>query len=313
MKGVGLLEFGGPEVLRIVDLPEAHASSGEVRIRVAASTVNPTDTYMRKGARAESLRNVPPPYVPGMDVAGIVDEIGPDTLTDLRVGDAVMAMVVNFGSHGGYRESIVLAADAVVRIPQGTSLIEAATLPMNGLTARQSLDQLALQPGQTLAVTGAAGCYGGYVVQLAKADALRVIADASPSDEALVRSLGADVVVPRGDDIAAQIRRVCPQGADGLADGSFQSERAVGAVRDGGSFASVRGWRGNERGIVFHRTSVRDYDHRADLLERLRRQVEDGTLTLRVAATFPPAAAAAAHRQLEAKGTRGRLVLNWAA
>ena len=311
MRAVGLFDFGGPEVLRVVELPEVHAGSGEVRVRVAASTVNPTDTYLRKGARADSLRNIPPPYVPGMDVAGIVDEIGPDIVTNLRVGDAVMAMVVNFGSHGGYRESIVLAADAVVLAPPGTSLIEAATLPMNGLTARQSLDQLGLQPGQTLAVTGAAGCYGGYVVQLAKAEGLRVVADASASDEALVRALGADIVVPRGDDIAAQIRRVCPQGVDGLADGSFQSERAVGAVRDGGSFASVRGWRGNERSILFHRTSVRDYDHRADLLNRLRRQVEDGTLTLRVAATFPPAEASAAHRRLEAKGTRGRLVLDW--
>lgn len=311
MRAVGLFDFGGPEVLRVVELPEVHAGSGEVRVRVAASTVNPTDTYLRKGARADSLRNIPPPYVPGMDVAGIVDEIGPDTVTNLRVGDAVMAMVVNFGSHGGYRESIVLAADAVVLAPPGTSLIEAATLPMNGLTARQSLDQLGLQPGQTLAVTGAAGCYGGYVVQLAKAEGLRVVADASASDEALVRALGADIVVPRGDDIAAQIRRVCPQGVDGLADGSFQSQRAVGAVRDGGSFASVRGWRGNERSILFHRTSVRDYDHRADLLNRLRRQVEDGTLTLRVAATFPPAEASAAHRRLEAKGTRGRLVLDW--
>jgi NADPH:quinone reductase-like Zn-dependent oxidoreductase len=311
MRGVGLFEFGGPEVLRMVDLPQTHAAAGEVRIRVHASTVNPTDTYLRKGARAESLRNVPPPYVPGMDVAGVIDEIGPGAATDLAVGDAVMAMVVNHGSHGGYRESIVLAADCVVRAPTGTTLIEAATLPMNGLTARQSLDQLALRPGQTLAVTGAAGCYGGYVVQLAKADGLKVIADASSADAALVRSLGADVVVPRGDDIAAQIRKVAPHGADGLADGSFQSGLAVGAVRDGGAFASVRGWSGNERGVVFHKTSVRDYNHRADLLDRLRRQAEEGRITLRVAATYPPEQAAEAHRRLEAKGTRGRLVLAW--
>jgi NADPH:quinone reductase-like Zn-dependent oxidoreductase len=191
-------------------------------------------------------------------------------------------------------------------------LIEAATLPMNGLTARQSLDQLALRPGQTLAVTGAAGCYGGYVVQLAKADGLRVIADASRADEGLVRSLGADVVVSRANDIAAQIRKVAPDGVDGLADGAFQSELAVGAVRDGGSFVSVRGWSGNERGITFHRTSVRNYDHRADLLDRLRLQVQDGLITLRVAATFPAEQAAEAHRRLEARGTRGRLVLVWA-
>jgi NADPH:quinone reductase-like Zn-dependent oxidoreductase len=129
----------------------------------------------------------------------------------------------------------------------------------------------------------------------------------------MVRSLGADIVVPRGDDIAAAIRKVAPDGVDGLADGSFQSELAVGAVRDGGAFASVRGWSGDERGIVFHRTQVRDYNHRADLLDRLRRQVEDGRITLRVAMTYPPERAAEAHRRLESKGTRGRLVLAWKA
>ena len=311
MRGVGVIEFGGLEVLQLVDLPETHAAAGEVRIRVHASTVNPTDTYLRKGARAEALRKNPPPYVPGMDIAGVIDEIGAGTKTALAIGDKVMAMVVNHASHGGYRESIVLPANAVVRTPAGATLIEAATLPMNGLTARQSLDQLALQPGQTVAVTGAAGCYGGYVVQLAKADGLYVIADAAGADEALVRSMGADVVVPRGDDIAAQIRKVARDGVDGLADGSFQSGVAVGAVRDGGAFASVRGWNGNERGIAFHKTSVRDYNHRADLLNRLRQQAEAGLITLRVAATFPAAQAAEAHRRLEAKGTRGRLVLVW--
>ncbi len=313
MQGIGVFEFGGPEVLQVVDLPETHAAADEVRIRVHASTVNPTDTYLRKGARAEALRNVSPPHVPGMDVAGVIDEIGAGTATDFAIGDAVMAMVVNHASHGGYRESIVLSADAVARAPAGKTLIEVATLPMNGLTARQSLDQLALRPGQTLAVTGAAGCYGGYVVQLAKADGLRVIADASGADTELVRSFGADMVVPRGDDIAAQIRKVAPGGVDGLADGSFQSGTAVGAVRDGGSFASVRGWAGNERGITFHKTSVRDYNHRADLLERLRQQVEAGRITLRVAATFPAEQAAEAHRRIEGKGVRGRLVLVWVA
>ncbi len=311
MRAMGLYNFGGPEVLQSIDIPERHAVAGEVRIRVQASTVNPTDTTLRKGARAELVRRDPPPYVPGMDVAGVIDEIGAGTQTILAVGDAVMAMVVNRARHGGYSESIVLPADAVVRIPAGKSLIEAATLPMNGLTARQSLDQLALKPGQTLAVTGAAGCYGGYVVQIAKADGLRVVADAAPADEALVRALGADIVVPRGEDVTAQIRKAVPGGVDGLADGSFQSGVAVGAVRDGGSFVSVRGWQGDERGITFHKTSVRDYNHRADLLNRLRQQVEAGQITLRVAATYPAVQAVDAHRRLEAKGTRGRLVLLW--
>jgi NADPH:quinone reductase-like Zn-dependent oxidoreductase len=310
MRGVGVIEYGGPEVLRVVDLPEVHAGPGEIRLRVHAATVNPTDTGIRDGSRAEMLKNIPPPHVPGMDAAGVIDELGPDTATDLKVGDAVMAMVIPVGSHGAYRESLVLAAPAVVRAPAGASHAAASTLPMNGLTARQSLDQLALTPGQTLAVTGAAGCYGGYVVQLAKLAGLRVIADASAADEQLVRDLGADIVVRRGDDIAAKIRAVAPDGVDGLADGAVQNELAVGAVRDGGAFASVRGWAGTgERGITFHRTMVRTYDQRPDLLDQLRQQVEDGHITLRVAATYPMEQAAEAHRRLEAGGTRGRCVL----
>ena len=310
MRGVGVVEFGGPEVLRVVDLPEVHAGPGEVRIRVHAAAVSPTDTMLRNGSRADALRDVAGPHVPGMDAAGVIDEIGPGTETDLAVGDAVMAMVLPGGSHGAYRESIVLSADSVVRAPAGGSHAEASTLPMNGLTARQSLDQLALQPGQTLGVTGAAGCYGGYVVQLAKAEGLRVIADASAADEQLVRDLGADIVVPRGDDISEQIRKVAPDGVDGLADGAVQNELAVGAIRDGGAFATVRGWGGTgERGIAFHVTSVRTYDHRADLLDRLRQQTEDGQLTLRVYQTYPAEQAADAHARLEAGGARGRCVI----
>jgi len=310
MRGIGVIEFGGPGALQILDLPEVHAAAGEVRIRVLAATVNPTDTSLRNGSRAAALGDVQPPYIPGMDVAGVIDEVGSDSETDLAVGDAVMAMVIPTGSHGGYRESIVLATDSVARAPSGSTHIETATLPMNGLTARQSLDQLALRPGQSIAVTGAAGCYGGYVVQIAKADGLRVIADASSADETLVQDLGADVVVPRGDDIAAQIRKVMPDGVDGLADGAVQNELAVGAIRDGGGFASVRGWGGNgERDITFHRTMVRDYDHRVDLLDGLRQQVADGLVTLRVAATFAPDDASEAHRRLEAGGTRGRCVI----
>ena len=309
MRAVGFYEFGGPEVLQVLDLPEGQPGTGQVRVRVHAATVNPTDTLLRNGSRAQALRAITAPHVPGMDVAGVIDAIGPGTTTDLAVGDQVMAMVDNQGSHGGYRESIVLSADAVAPIPEGVSLVEAATLPMNGLTARQTLDQLALQAGQTLAVTGAAGCYGGYVIQLAKQAGLRVIADASPADEALVRSFGADVVVPRGADIAAQIRRVIPQGVDGLADGSYQSEQAIGAVRDGGSFATVRGWSMQERGIVCHATWVRQYNHRADVLRQLRQDVHKGLITLRVAATYAPEQAGEAHRRLEAGGTRGRLVL----
>ena len=126
---------------------------------------------------------------------------------------------------------------------------------MNGLTARQSLDLLKLSPGQVIAVTGAAGAYGGYVIQLAKTEGLTVIADASEKDEKLVLSLGADIVVRRGDDVASRIRSRFPQGVDGLADGAVLNALAIPAVRDGGAFTSVRGFQGvPQRDIHFTTT-----------------------------------------------------------
>lgn len=315
MRGVGVIEFGGPEALQVVDLPEVHAGPGELRLRVHAATVNPTDTFVRGGARADALREQgPPPYIPGMDAAGVIDEIGPDTETDLQLGDPVMAMVIPRGSHGAYRESIVLKADAVVRAPAGSNHAEASTLPMNALTARQSLDQMNLQPGQTLAVTGAAGCYGGYMVELGKADGLTVIADAADKDRQLVADLGADIIVPRGDDIADQIRQALPEGVDGLADGAVQNELAVPAIKDGGHFASVRGWRGpqgGQRDINFHVTMVFTYDRRADLLDQIRQQVENGQLTMRVNSTYPAEQAHETHRRFKQGGHRGRFVITF--
>lgn len=312
MRGVGLFTFGDPEVLQVIDLPEVHAGPGEVRIRVHAATVNPTDVGTRNGSRAEQQRADPPPYVPGMEAAGVIDEVGGDLPGRLKVGDAVLAIVVPKGSHGAYREQLVLDARSVVHAPAGKTHAEAATLPMNGLTARQSLDLLKLSPGQVIAVTGAAGAYGGYVIQLAKAEGLEVIADASEKDEQLVASLGADIVVRRGDDVAQRIREHFPEGVDGLADGAVLNERVIPAVRDGGAFTSVRGFPGvPQRDIRFAPTFVRTYAHEWEKLDQLRRQVEAGQLTLRVAEIYPPERAADAHRRLEAGGTRGRLIIEF--
>jgi NADPH:quinone reductase len=312
MRAVGVITFGGPDVLKVVDVPEVHAGPGQVRIRVHAAGVNPTDVFVRNGARAEQQKVDPPPYVPGMDAAGVVDEVGEGVKTGVRVGDAVMAMVLPKGSHGAYREQIVLNERAVVKAPKGFSHVQAATLPMNGLTARRSLDLLALKPGQTLAVTGAAGIYGGYVIQLAKNDGLKVIADASEADEALVKSLGADIVVRRGDDVASRIRQHCPQGVDGLADGAVLNELVIPAVRDGGSFTSVRGFKGtSQRGINFTTTFVREYDREFEKLDRLRQLAEAGVLKVRVLDTYPPERAGEAQARLEARGTRGRLVITF--
>jgi NADPH:quinone reductase len=183
---------------------------------------------------------------------------------------------------------------------------------MNGLTAQLTLDLLDLAEGHTLAVTGAAGCFGGYVVELAKVGGLRVIGDAAESDEGLVAELGADVVVRRGDDVAGRFFDACPGGVDALADGALLHTLALGAVRAGGRLAAVRPFVGEtERQITVHQVWVRTYAREHDKLDRLRQLAEDGRLTPRVAARFPPEEAAEAHRLLEAGGIRGRLVIEF--
>ncbi len=312
MQVVGVIEFGGPEAFKVVDIPTPEAGPGKMRIRVHAAAVNPTDTYTRNGARAEQLKQFDPPYVPGMDVAGVLDQIGDGVATDLKVGDDVMAIVVPKGSHGGYSEYVVVPAESVAAVPDGASYAEAATLPMNTLTARLALDLLAMQPGQTLLVTGAAGAFGGYTVELAKADGLRVIADASQADEALVTSLGADMVLRRGDDLATRVRKLIPEGVDAVADGALLNGLVLAAVRDGGGLAAVRGFGGEtERGINIHQVVVPQYAREQAKLDRIRQLVNEGRIQMRVARVLRAAEAGEAHRILAAGGTRGRLILEF--
>jgi NADPH:quinone reductase len=152
MKAIGLTEFGGPEVLTVIDLPEPEPGPGEVRIRIHAVAVNPTDITFRSGARAAQLADRAGPYIPGMDAAGVVDKLGEDSDGRLAVGDRVIAYVIPFGPHGGsYAEKVVVAAASAVPAPAGASFPEASTLLLNATTARLSLDALALPPGATMA------------------------------------------------------------------------------------------------------------------------------------------------------------------
>lgn len=296
-------------MLEAVELREPRPGAGEVRIKVAAAAVNPTDTGLRAGRRAEALANMAAPYVPGMELAGVVDEVGSGVAW--RSGQPVMAIVLPTGPGGGAQaELVVVPGDSVAPVPEGASMEQAATLPMNGLTARRALDLLALREGQTIGVTGSAGAVGGYVIQLGVMEGLRVIAEAAPKDEALVKQLGADVVVPRGEGSAQAIRDASGGGVDALVDAAVIGPPILPAVHDGGKLACVRPFGGeSERGIEVHQVLVSDYAHNQAALERLGRLAGEGKLTLRVAETFPPDRAGDAHRRLEAGGTRGRLVI----
>jgi NADPH2:quinone reductase len=317
VKAIGLTEFGGPDVLGVLHLDEPHAAPGQVRFKVRAAGVNPSDSMTRSGeakrqfeATVQDHSFPPPPHVVGWEAAGVIDEIGPGVQGGYELGESVVAITAPIGTGGAYVEHLAVPAASVARSPEAVDLVAASTLPLNGLTARLALDRLALPAGATLAVTGAAGALGGFVVQLAKADGLHVIGDASEDDTAIVAALGADLVVARGPDVARRIRDVVPDGAEGLVDCAIQDAAVAGAVHDGGAIVTLRFYKGStERGIRWLPILVSDYLLETQKLERLCRQVSDGTLTLRVADVYPAEEAAQAHRRMETGGVRGRLVL----
>jgi len=311
MTTIGVTAPGGPEALHLVDVPPEPMQPGHVRVRVTAAAINPGDTLARSRPRPDDR---PPGEVDvlGMDLAGTITEIGPDVRTDLTVGDAVIGIAQPQGTHGSYRDDIVLPIASVTRAPKGATDIAASTLLQNGLTALQALDVLGLESGQVLAVTGAAGAVGGYAVQLGKHAGLTVIADASEADEQLVRELGADIVVRRGPEVAERFRGHFPDGVDGLVDAALLNQAALPAVRDGGTMASVRGYHGDgERGVVVTPVRIPLYAQRADKIAQLRDLQEAGVVALRVGAVFPATEAAEAHRRLEGGGVRGRIVLRF--
>src|SRR6201999_321601 len=161
---------------------------------------------------------------------------------------------------GAQASLVVVPAASVVEIPAGATLEQAATLPMNGLTALRGLEMLGLSAGDTLAVAGGAGLLGSYVIALAHEQGLRVIADAKEGEEDLVRGFGADVVVPRSDDFSGAVRAVEPDGVAGVYDTALLNDAAFGAIRDGGGLVVVRGWQGGDapRGITVHPVFVRE-------------------------------------------------------
>ncbi|WP_181397222.1 NADP-dependent oxidoreductase [Cryobacterium arcticum] len=315
MQAIGLTQYGDPGTLHPVQLPDPHAGPGEVRIRVRAAAVNPVDAIIRSGGFAGKDGEITDPIVPGMDVAGTIDEIGPDQPDGfaLSLGDPVIGFVVPEGSHGGYSELIVLPAESVTGMPPNIGYTEGASFLSNALTAEITLEELALEPGSTLAVTGATGAVGGYLVELAARRGLSVIADAPLKDQALVRSFGAAVILDRDADFVTGVLAATDgRGADALADAAILTNAVLGAVRDGGQIAfylptSVT----PGRDIRVFSSYVMRSNRRHDAIQRLARAVERNELTTRIAATYPAAHAASAHKRLEQGGLRGRLILEF--
>jgi NADPH:quinone reductase-like Zn-dependent oxidoreductase len=306
---VGITEPGGPEVLRVIERDVPGPGSGEVRVAVDVAAVHPSDIAFR----IRGIQGVDPPWVPGWDAAGVVESVGAG-VEGLAAGDQVMVVVGPRRPEGGAQSELVVApAASVVPLPQGVSPEQASMVPMNGLTALQALELLGLDEGATLLVTGGAGLLGSFTIALAKRAGLRVLADASPADEDRVRSYGADVVLPRGDSLAAAVRNELPDGVDGVVDTALLGRDVFPAIRAEGALVFVRGWTGDpvEDGIAIRPVWVGDVLERTDWLRDLSDLAAQGSLPLREVDEFPPERVADAHRLMEAGGLRRRAVLRF--
>ena len=314
-RAVGLSRFGSPEVLGVVIVPVAAPGPLDALVRVRAAAVNPSDTLLRTGRQAERLGGISPPFIPGMDLAGDIVALGTAVAgTGLHVGQAVAGVVRPWRPNGGAQAQYVVApASSLVPIPANMSYAEAATVPMNGLTALVAMELLDLKPGARLLVTGGAGAFGGYAISLARHQGNFVIADGREGDWELLLRLGAELVVPRGEAMAAAVREAAPGGVDGIVDAARLGAPAMPLVRDGGTFINARSTAspGDDgrirRGAVF----VPDHFHRTDKIQEVVDLARIGVLVPRVAMQLPMERAAEAHRLLERGGLRGRIVLTF--
>ena len=312
MRAIGVFRYGGPEVLEEFELPLPEPGHREVRLRVHAAAINPVDRLWRNGALADWFASTEPPFVPGMDAAGVVDATGGDVDPELGLepGRAVVAVIDNFALRGAYSDYVTAPVDAVVPAPTDVSHAEASSFLMPALTAREAIDRLGLSPGASVMVTGAAGGVGQQAVALAHAEGLHVVALAAKGDQRLLQGLGADQVVSRGQDVIHRVRALVPEGVDGLVDPADLHGAVVPAVRDGGTVISLSAWTPTpDRGIRYVHIDVRDRVRDRGAIAALRDQAQAGVLPLTVAETFPASEAVRAHTEYDKGGARGRMVL----
>jgi NADPH:quinone reductase len=296
--------FGGPEVLRVAERPDPEPGPGELVVRIRAATINPTDLGTRAGQARRRLPDLEPPFVPGWDLAGEVAEVG-EGVTGFAPGDRVVGMIpfARIGGRvGAYAEAAAVDPDWLAPIGPGVSWEEAATLPLNALTAHEGLGILALPPGARLLITGASGAVGGFATQLAAQAGLHVVGVAGRDDEAWLAGLGAAEVLPRDADLDAI------EPVDGVFDAvPLGPAASTGALRDGGTAVFTRPPDPPESDRV--RLEVFLVSPNAAALRELAAQLGAGELATRVARVLPLDDVAEGHRLAEAGGTRGKIVL----
>jgi NADPH:quinone reductase-like Zn-dependent oxidoreductase len=297
MRAVLLHETGGPEVLRVEEVEVPDPGDGELLLRVHAASVNPIDWKIRRGARPREL-----PVVLGNDFSGTVER-------SLAEGYAEGDEVFGFARSGGYAEQAVAPGQAVAKKPAELSHVQAAALPVAGLTAWQAIfDHGGLKEGQTLLVAGAAGGVGHLAVQVGKHAGARVIGTGSARNREFVLSLGADAYV----DYTSQDVAEAVSGADVVFDtvGGQTTQTLLPTLREGGVLVTIANQppeqEASARGV---RATAFSATPKSEQLAEIAGLVAAAEVKVEIAQTFPLEQVVEAHELSEAGHTRGKLVL----
>lgn len=305
MKAVIMHAYGGPEVLKLEEVPRPEPKDDEILIRVMASSVNPVDVGIRKGYLAELVGKFP--LIPGMDAAGVVEKTGVK-ITKFKKGDPVFAFFTLLGE-GGCAEFVVAKVDEVTTKPKTVSFGQAAAAGAAGSTAWEALVETAkLSAGQTVLIHGGSGGVGHFAIQIAKARGAKVLATGSSVNQDFLKQMGADIAIDytktKFEDVAKDVDVVLDSvGEDTLA-------RSYGVVKKGGIIVSIVDEPKQTeldahgiRGVAFRCTP------KAGVLEELADLMEANKMTPVVSQTFPLADVAKAQQQIATRHTRGKIVL----
>lgn len=326
MKAVSVARFGGPGELRIAEVDVPRPGPGEALVKIARAGINFIDVYMRNGSYARShTYKTPLPMVIGMEGAGTVAELGAG-VTDIKVGDTVAYCL----SRGSYAEYATVPAWRLSKVPDGVPLAIATTLMLQGCTAHYlTHSAFALGPGHTCLIHAGAGGVGQLVIQLAKLRGARVLTTVGGPDKAeIAAARGADAcILYRQEDFREKVMQLTDgRGVDVVYDSVGQDtiHRSIRSLRrrgvcilfggSSGQVAAIEPLELAEAGSVFFtRPHLADYTATA---EEIRNRTADlfsgwkaGKLTVTVDRELPLADASEAHRILEGRGTRGKLLL----
>lgn len=305
MRAICYSDYGGPERLELREVPRPTVQPGTLLVRVKAAGVNPMDWKLRSGM----YRQVMPvqfPATPGLEFAGIVEEVGPG-VTGFDKGQAVYGT-----GQATNAEYVVVPATSVAPKPPALTFEQAAAVPIGALTALRALDKAGIRAGQKVLVLGAAGGVGGMVVQLARERGADVTATASKGNSDYVTSLGAVRVI----DYQAQPAESAVHGADVIIDtvGGETGKQALKALHPGGVFVTVAGQppveEAQKLGVTAEGAAPSDAARIGGMLQQISDGVEAGKLKVVVTNRFPLAEAARAHAFSETRHGRGRIILS---